>query len=102
MDAGAFVRALEYASGRKAKVLGKPSPHFFALAVESLGCQAHEAVMVGDDAEADVGGAMAAGLAGVLVQTGKYREGDEDQLDPAPTHVAEDLAAAVEWILARA
>ncbi|MDH3665332.1 MAG: TIGR01458 family HAD-type hydrolase [Paracoccaceae bacterium] len=102
MDAGAFVRALEYASGRQAKVLGKPSADFFALAVESLGCLAHEAVMVGDDAEADVGGAMAAGLAGVLVRTGKYREGDEDRLDPPPAHVAADLEAAVAWILAEA
>jgi hypothetical protein len=30
--------------------------------------------MIGDDLEADVGGAMAAGLAGVLVRTGKYRQ----------------------------
>jgi ribonucleotide monophosphatase NagD (HAD superfamily) len=29
--------------------------------------------MVGDDVESDVGGAMRAGLAGVLVRTGKYR-----------------------------
>jgi ribonucleotide monophosphatase NagD (HAD superfamily) len=29
-------------------------------------------VMIGDDVEADVGGAMAAGLAGVLVRTGKF------------------------------
>lgn len=28
--------------------------------------------MVGDDVEADVGGAMAAGLVGVLVRTGKF------------------------------
>ena len=102
IDAGAFVRALEYASGREATVLGKPSADFFAQAVAALGCPAEETVMVGDDAEADVGGAMAAGLMGVLVRTGKYRPGDEDRLDPAPTHVAEDLAAAVDWILDRA
>ena len=30
--------------------------------------------MVGDDVETDIGGAMASGLAGVLVRTGKYRE----------------------------
>lgn len=99
MDAGAFVRALEFASGRQATVLGKPSADFFGLAVRSLGCQAREAVMVGDDAEADVGGALAAGLAGVLVRTGKYRDGDEERLDPPPTHVADDLTAAVAWIL---
>jgi HAD superfamily hydrolase (TIGR01458 family) len=102
IDAGAFVRALEYASGRQALVLGKPAVAFFRQAVAALGCGPGEAVMVGDDAEADVGGALAAGLQGVLVQTGKYRPGDEAALDPAPTHVAEDLAAAADWILDRA
>ena len=101
IDAGAFVRALEYASGREATVLGKPSEAFFRLAVEALGCKAEETVMVGDDAEADVGGAMSAGLMGILVRTGKYRDGDEARLDPPPTHVAEHLTAAVEWILDR-
>lgn len=102
LDAGPFVRALEYASGRQATVLGKPSAIFFGLALEALGCAPAEAVMVGDDAEADVAGAMAAGLKGVLVRTGKYRAGDERMFDPPPTLVADDLAAAVDWILDRA
>lgn len=102
LDAGPFVRALEYASGREARVLGKPSREFFRLAVAALGTAPGETAMVGDDAEADVGGAMAAGLIGVLVQTGKYAEGDEARLDPLPDHLARDLAAAVEWLLARA
>jgi len=101
IDTGAFVRALEYASGREAVMLGKPASAFFRLAVEALGCAPAEAVMVGDDAEADVGGALAVGLQGVLVRTGKYRPGDEATLDPPPTHVADDLAAAADWILDR-
>ena len=32
--------------------------------------------MVGDDIVNDVEGARAAGLTGILVRTGKYREGD--------------------------
>jgi ribonucleotide monophosphatase NagD (HAD superfamily) len=32
--------------------------------------------MVGDDIHADIGGAMAAGLKGVLVRTGKFRPSD--------------------------
>ena len=62
LDAGPFVAALEYASGREATVLGKPTAKFFNLAVESLRCAPDEVVMIGDDVEADVGGAMAAGL----------------------------------------
>lgn len=99
LDAGPFVRALEYASGKTATVLGKPSPDFFRLAVESMGCPVSRAVMFGDDAEADVGGALAAGLKAVLVQTGKYRPGDETRLKVPPTHVAADLAAGVDWLL---
>ncbi len=74
LDAGPFVAALEYASGRKAEMVGKPSPAFFELALGDLGVSAERAAMVGDDVEADVGGAMEAGLAGILVRTGKYRE----------------------------
>ena len=58
--------------------------------------------MVGDDVEADVHGAQAAGLAGVLVRQGKYRAGAEERIDPKPAAVAADLAEAVDWILARA
>jgi len=102
LDAGPFVAALEYAAGRQALVLGKPSPPFFRAAVDSLGCNPGETAMVGDDVEADIGGAMAAGLRGVLVQTGKYRPGDEDRIDPPPDAVAAGLSQAVDWILARA
>ena len=100
IDAGAFVAALEYATGRDALLFGKPAPDFFAAAVDSLGCGPQDAVMIGDDVEADVAGAMAAGLAGVLVQGGKYRPGDETSVDPPPTAVVSDLSAAVDWILA--
>ncbi len=99
LDAGPFVAALEYASGRKAEVIGKPAAAFFQAALDSLGIEAGAAAMIGDDVESDVGGALAAGLAGILVRTGKYKEGDERRIDPAPTAVTADLAAAVDWIL---
>ena len=77
LDTGAFVAALEYGSGRTASVVGKPAPAFFRLAIESMGVAAQDVAMIGDDAEADVGGAMAAGLIEILVRTGKYRPGQE-------------------------
>jgi HAD superfamily hydrolase (TIGR01458 family) len=102
LDAGAFVTALEYASGRTAHVLGKPAPEFFAAALASMNCPPDDAVMVGDDAEADVAGALRAGLArALLVRTGKYREGDETRFDPNPTATVENLSAAADWILAQ-
>ena len=74
LDVGAFVAAIEYASGREAHVVGKPSPDFFAEVLGDLGVEAPDAAMVGDDVEADVGGALRAGLHAILVRTGKYRE----------------------------
>lgn len=100
LDTGAFVAALEYACGREAVVLGKPSASFFQAAVDSLGCAAHEAVMVGDDAEFDVAAAIRAGLSGILVRTGKYQAGIEKRIMPPPTRVVADLPEAVDWILA--
>ena len=87
LDAGPFVTSLEYATGREAEVMGKPSPAFFELALGELGVSADSAAMVGDDVEADVGGAMDAGLAGILVRTGKYREDlvEESGVDPTAT-----------------
>lgn len=43
--------------------------------------------------------AMAAGLMGVLVQTGKYRPGQETRLAKPPTLVAKDLRVAVDRLL---
>lgn len=100
LDAGAFVTALEYSCGEDAIVLGKPSSDFFDAALESMDCAPEDAVMVGDDAESDVAGALKAGLSrAVLVRTGKYREGDEDRFDPPPTIVADDIEEAAAWIL---
>jgi len=101
MDAGAFVTALEFASERTATVLGKPSLAFFTAALLSMGIGPREAVMIGDDAEADVAGARMAGLgAALLVKTGKYRNGDEARYRPNPSATVDDLGAAVDWILA--
>jgi HAD superfamily hydrolase (TIGR01458 family) len=99
LDAGAFVAALEYASGTHAIVLGKPSAAFFHAAVTSMGCQPAEAVMVGDDAEFDVAAAISAGLRGLLVRTGKYTPGDENKHVPSPSKVVADISEAVDWVV---
>lgn len=73
MDIGGFVDALEYASGVRATVIGKPSPGFFQMALDDMGLTSCQAAIIGDDIDTDVGGAQQAGLKGILVRTGKYR-----------------------------
>jgi len=72
LDAGAFVAALEYAAGITARVVGKPSPEFFRLALEDLGMPAGDVVSVGDSLENDGAGAAAAGCRTILVRTGVF------------------------------
>jgi phospholysine phosphohistidine inorganic pyrophosphate phosphatase len=76
LDVGPFVAALECATGRKALVFGKPAEPFFHAAVEQLSMPACEIVMFGDDIETDIAGAQRAGLKGVLLRTGKFRQSD--------------------------
>ena len=76
LDAGAYIAGLEAAARTEAVVCGKPSAAYFGAALDVLGLPADRAAMVGDDIVYDVEGARAAGLTGILVRTGKYREGD--------------------------
>ncbi len=78
LDAGPFVAALEYATGKSATLCGKPSASFYRVALSTLGTRAVEdprdVVMVGDDLWGDVEGAQRAGLTAWMVRTGKFRQ----------------------------
>jgi HAD superfamily hydrolase (TIGR01458 family) len=93
LDAGPFVAALEFATGKSAAVAGKPSPGFYAAAVQSLGIGSESSVaMVGDDLWSDVEGAQRAGLQGWLVRTGKYRENTVRETAIRPDRVLGSVA----------
>ncbi len=76
LDAGPFVAALEYATGKAAIILGKPERALFEATLRDLGLPAERVAMVGDDVDMDVRGGQQAGLRGVLVRTGKFRPED--------------------------
>jgi ribonucleotide monophosphatase NagD (HAD superfamily) len=79
-------------------VVGKPSVEFFRTGLRRLGLRAEEVAMVGDDLAGDVIPAMEAGLRGVLVRTGKYRDRDAAAAARANL-VAGDLAEVVDRCL---
>ena len=94
LDAGPFVAALEFATGKPAAVAGKPSPAFYAAALTSLGLSpATPVAMVGDDLWSDVEGAQRAGLQGWLVRTGKYRESVLRESGIRPDRILDSVAA---------
>lgn len=81
LDAGPFVAALEYASGKPATVVGKPEESFFEVVLKEMDLEPGEVAMVGDDPESDVAGGQAAGLYGIQVKTGKFRPENEGAAD---------------------
>lgn len=81
IDTGAFVAAVEYATGVRARVTGKPGPLMFTTAFRALAADVaaaggarlrrRDVAMIGDHAPQDIGGARRAGLRAALVMTGR-------------------------------
>lgn len=87
---GSVVAALEYATSRTARVLGKPDPQIFNTALDRLGDG--RTLVVGDRLDSDLAGASAAGLDAAIVLTGVTSADDaRSAADPAPVAVARDL-----------
>ncbi|ADL49928.1 TIGR01458 family HAD-type hydrolase [Clostridium cellulovorans] len=74
IDTGAFAAMFEYATGKVAKVLGKPSKDFFNILLEDLNLEAGQVLIIGDDITTDIVGANTIGAKGALVKTGKYND----------------------------
>ena len=94
---GAIVAAVEYATGCKAAIVGKPEPQLFITALDRLG--EGRTLVVGDRLDSDVAAAERAGLEAALVLTGgtSVEEADSSKADaPRPVAVAESLSALVE------
>jgi len=92
MDIGAFIQGLEYASNTQAMIIGKPSADFFNAVLDDMRLGKNEVLMIGDDIDSDVGGAQAAGLRGVLVRTGKYREAYAAASNIKPDSIIDSVA----------
>lgn len=98
LDAGAFVAGLEYATGIDATVLGKPSPAYFAAALDALNAEPELTWMVSDDVEADVRGAQLFGMRTALVRTGKFRPETLESSGLVPEIVLSSLAQFPDWL----
>jgi len=90
LDAGGFIRCIEWAAGVEATIMGKPGAAFFEQVVLSTGVPAGDCLMVGDDAIADVAGAIDAGLQACLVRTGKFQPGDERKV-PSEARIIDSI-----------
>jgi HAD superfamily hydrolase (TIGR01458 family) len=98
LDGGAFVAGLEYATGIEATVLGKPSPAYFAAALEALDAEPALTWLIGDDIDTDVRGGQAFGMRTVLVRTGKFRPEALEHTAVVPDVVLSSVALFPDWL----
>ena len=98
LDGGAFVAALEYATGVDATIVGKPSAACFAAALAALDAEPELTWMVTDDLEQDVRGAQLFGMKTVLLRTGKFRPDTLERSTTIPDAVLSSIAQVPDWI----
>ena len=71
IDTGSFVQMIANATGVTPKIFGKPSKDYFLQALKKINLKPQETLVIGDDLESDIQGAISTGLKGILVRTGK-------------------------------
>lgn len=95
---GAVVLALEALTRKPITIVGKPNPRFFDLALEYAGFDKAGTVMIGDNYEGDVRGAIQAGLRAIQIQTGGYEARAVRQGDVQPTWALPSIADMPRWL----
>ena len=91
LDAGAFVKAIEYSTGKKAIVVGKPNTLFFQEALHDLKLTQNEVLMIGDDLYNDIYGAQRLNINGILVKTGNYSPKNIQDSTIAPDGIIDSI-----------
>jgi HAD superfamily hydrolase (TIGR01458 family) len=90
LDSGTFINAIEYATEKRAIIIGKPSPLYFQTALELLGYNLNDKFfMIGDDLSNDIIAAQILGGSGILILTGKTKM--SDIIDNEPDHIGNNL-----------
>ncbi len=95
---GAITTALEYASGLRAEIVGKPAPGIVHQAMRLLGVTPDETLMVGDGLDLDIVAGRAAGVATALVLTGITNRAEAEAAtgDRKPDYLYADAAGLLE------
>jgi HAD superfamily hydrolase (TIGR01450 family) len=95
LDAGSYISAIEYATEKKAVLIGKPSPIYFQTALEMLGYSKDTSfLMLGDDLELDITPVQKMGGKTILILTGKTKRPIPNSA--SPDFIAEDLFEVTE------
>jgi 4-nitrophenyl phosphatase len=94
--AGAIIAAISAATDTEAVIVGKPQPTIFHNAMQFLGEDPQDVLVVGDRLETDIAGGQAAGCKTAVTLTGVSTLEQASKWTPTPEFIVEDLASLVE------
>ncbi len=89
---GMVIGALQFASGVKPFVTGKPHPFIFQAALNGFGATPEDTLMVGDRLETDILGASNHGIRTAAVLTGVTSREEISRGDIKPDFIYEDIS----------
>lgn len=89
--AGSLIACLETATGIQPTIIGKPEPIIIEEALRKLNLNKDDVVMVGDNYETDILGAINFDMPSLMVLTGNTLEKDIPTLPTQPTYIENNL-----------
>lgn len=95
---GGQVKFLEFATSRKATIIGKPSSIIMELAIEKFGYSKENIVMVGDNYDTDIMSGINIGIDTLHVNTGVTSKEELRDKEKQPTYSIDNLKEFLEKI----
>ncbi len=99
IDTGSFVQMIANAANVIPKIFGKPSKEYFLHALNKINLGIDDVIVIGDDPESDIQGALNAGIKGILVKTGKGQYFDSAKSEIEPFLVIDSFSSLLNLLL---
>lgn len=98
IDTGSFVQLIANAANVTSRIFGKPSIEFFNQALERINLSNEESLVIGDDIESDIQGAINANIRSILVETGKGQFYPQKNAKIIPNKVLKNFGSILEYV----
>ena len=98
IDTGSFVQMIAYAANVDPKIFGKPSKEYFLHALKRINLNSDEVLVIGDDPESDIHGAINAGIIGILVKTGKGQFYKLSKSRIRPSKIIDSFSSLIDFL----
>lgn len=95
---GAIIAAIQTATNVTPRIMGKPYPELFLIALERLGTRPEETLVIGDRIETDIAGGIAINCPTALVLSGVTTADQASESPYSPTFIAPDLTTLLDGL----